>query len=79
MPIKLSLVLDNTNINIKKHNFYNYNDIFLQKYKSNNVVNNNFINEIASPSGNKTISMDLNSPMISRVYKAKSGCSACGK
>ena len=31
------------------------------------------------PTGNASKKIDLRRPMIDRVYKAKPGCSACGK
>ena len=42
------------------------------------------LSSVGSSSSQKTIqpaprNMSLNAPMIDRVYKAKPGCSACGK
>ena len=41
--------------------------------------NNLAANMAANPVTGAPKSVTLNSPMIDRVYKAKPGCSACGK
>ena len=59
----MSLVIDNPKLNNAKNYFANINKTLVNNSKSN-LPNN---------------SMNLRNPMISRVYKAKQGCSACGK
>lgn len=49
--------------------------------KINNAKNNNALynNQYVPKTNLPNISMDLKGSMISRVYKAKQGCSSCGK
>ena len=46
----------------------------------NNSMNRQlFINNYNERQGNRASIGGLNAPMIDRVYRAKPGCSACGK
>lgn len=54
------------------------------KMNFNHLTNNRIISHYNSnshlgASKNISKSVSLNSPMIDRVYKARPGCSACGK
>lgn len=51
------------------------NSGFVQNPPFNIAANLSAIPRPVAPAKN----LSLNSPMIERVYKAKSGCSACGK
>lgn len=56
---------------------FNNSGTFRSQYNSNTVsVGKSNISSIPAPAPRN---VGLNAPMIDRVYKAKPGCSACGK
>ena len=68
MPFKIGMVIDNP----KNNRMNNFGDKNLNNISLNANVNN--INK-----GYKNVTMNLQGSMIGRVYKAKAGCSSCGK
>ena len=59
-----------------KMNFNNYNTV-IPKY--NNVAQHSSISSIPKQLSASAMPSSLRAPMIDRVYKARAGCSACGK